>query len=79
MDMELSDSDEPINRNKRKASRLRILSSSSDEEVVFGNSDMNECSSEEEDVVSISENEDGVEEWQAVKEITSVINEYSKE
>lgn len=77
--MELSDSDEPINRSKRKASRLRILSSSSDEDFVFGNSDMNECSSEEEDVVSISENEDGDEEWQAVKEITSVINEYSEE
>lgn len=77
--MELSDSDEPINRSKRKASRLRILSSSSDEDFVFGNSDMNECSSEEENVVSISENEDGDEEWQAVKEITSVINEYSEE
>uniref|UniRef100_A0A0K0EJ20 DDE_Tnp_1_7 domain-containing protein n=1 Tax=Strongyloides stercoralis TaxID=6248 RepID=A0A0K0EJ20_STRER len=79
MDMKLSDSDESINRSRRKASKLRIFSSSSDEDFVNVNSEMNECSPEEEDVVSISENENGDEEWQAVKEITSVINEYSEE
>ncbi|KAK2577901.1 hypothetical protein KPH14_012714 [Odynerus spinipes] len=71
MDMEISDSDESINRSRRKASRLRILSSSSDEDFVNLNSEVNECSTEEENVVSKSENEDHDEEWQEVKERTS--------
>ncbi|KAL6421381.1 hypothetical protein ACFW04_011926 [Cataglyphis niger] len=69
--MEISDSDESINRSRRKASRLRILSSSSDEDFVNVNSEVNECSTEEEDLVSKSENEDSDEEWQEVKERTS--------
>lgn len=40
---------------------------------------MNECSTEEGDSVSQSENEDHDEGWQEVRERTSVINEYSEE
>ncbi|XP_017795719.1 PREDICTED: piggyBac transposable element-derived protein 4-like [Habropoda laboriosa] len=79
MDMEINDSDKSINRSRRKASRLRIFSSSSDEDFVNVNSEVNECSTEEEDLVSKSENEDDDDEWQEVKERTSVINEYSEE
>ena len=80
MDMGISDSsDESINRSKKKTSRLRILSSSSDEDFVNVNSEVNECSTEEEDLVSTSENEDHDEEWQEVRERTSVINEYWEE
>lgn len=80
MDMEISDScDESINRGRRKTSRLRILSSSSDEDFVNLNSEVSECSTGEEDLVTASENDDHDEEWQEVKERTSVLNEYSEE
>lgn len=52
MDMEISDSsDESINGSRRKTSRSRILSSSSYEDFVNANSEVNECSTEEEDFV----------------------------
>ncbi|CAL7933001.1 unnamed protein product [Xylocopa violacea] len=79
MDMEISDSDESIIRSRRKAARLRILSSSSYEDFVNVINEENECSTEEEDLISKSENEDHDEEWQEVKERTVVINEYSEE
>ncbi|XP_048515560.1 piggyBac transposable element-derived protein 4-like [Athalia rosae] len=79
MDMEISDSDESIITSRRKAARLRILSSSSDEDFVNVINEENECSTEEEDLISESENEDHEEEWQEVKERTVVINEYSEE
>ncbi|KAI4476185.1 hypothetical protein M0804_013804 [Polistes exclamans] len=79
MDMEISDSsDECVNRGRRNASRLRILSSSSDEDFVNVNSNVMECFSGE-DLVSESENEDNNEEWQEVKGRTSLVNEYSEE
>ncbi|CAK9809344.1 hypothetical protein ANTPLA_LOCUS6123 [Anthophora plagiata] len=78
MDMEISDSDESINRSRRKALRLRILSSSSGEDFVSVNNEVNECFTEE-DLVSKSENENHDEEWQQVKERTLVINEYLEE
>ncbi|XP_047356426.1 LOW QUALITY PROTEIN: uncharacterized protein LOC124951691 [Vespa velutina] len=79
MDMEISDSDKSIIRSRREASRLRIFSSSSDEDFVNVNNEENECSTDGEDLVSKSENEDHDEEWQEVKERTVVINEYSEE
>lgn len=79
MDMEISDSDESIIRSRKKAARLRVLSSSSDEDFVNVINEENECSTEEEDLISESENEDHDEEWQEVKERTIVINEYSEE
>ena len=80
MDMEISDSDESINRSRRKTLRLQILSSSSDDDFENVNSEVNEYSTEEEnDFVSTSENDDNDDEWQEVKERTSIINEYSKE
>lgn len=64
MDMEISDlSDESINGSRRKTSRSRILSSSSYEDFVNANNEVNECSTEEEDFESKSENEDHDEEW----------------
>ncbi|XP_066595467.1 piggyBac transposable element-derived protein 4-like [Prorops nasuta] len=80
MDMEISDSDESVIRSKkRKVARLRIVSSSSDEDFVNFINEENECSTEEEYLISKSENEDHDEEWQEVKERTVLINEYSKE
>ncbi|KAI4476222.1 hypothetical protein M0804_013762 [Polistes exclamans] len=79
MDMEISDSsDECVDRSRKNASRLRILSSSSGEDFVDVNSNVMKCFSGE-DLVSESENEDNNEEWQEVKGRTSLVNEYSEE
>lgn len=67
MDNEISDSDESINRSRRKALRLKILSSSSDEDFVSVNGKVNECSTEEEYLMSKLKNENSNKEWQEVK------------
>ncbi|XP_014612713.1 PREDICTED: piggyBac transposable element-derived protein 4-like [Polistes canadensis] len=79
MDMEISDSsDKCLNRGRRNASRLRILSSSSGEDFVDVNSNAMKCFSGE-DYVSELENEDNNEEWQEIKGRTSLVNKYSEE
>lgn len=67
MDIEISDSDEPLNKSKGNASRLNIRSPSLDEDFVNINSEINDYSTDE-DVVYRSENDDTDEEWQQVKD-----------
>lgn len=55
MDMEITDFDESLNGNRREASRIRILSPSSNDDFVSVNNEVKESFTEVKDFVSESE------------------------
>ncbi|XP_026466245.1 uncharacterized protein LOC113369862 [Ctenocephalides felis] len=77
MDIILSDCDEYVNMSRKRASRLRILSSSSDEEDFCVNSEVDDCFTDNDNLVSKSINESVDDEWQGIGEKASTIIEYS--